>query len=120
MKRSEIKFGDISIFLFALALGVFFLVRSGRKLGRTVIVHADENLYKYDLNVDGVYEVAGAIGATKIEIKSGCVRVLDSCCPNKICVQQGFSPLIVCLPNQVVVEVQTNDSKTEALDAVSK
>jgi hypothetical protein len=46
----------------------------------------------------------------KIEIRDGAVRVAESNCPRKICVQAGWvrtpGRSIVCVPNRVVIEIK--------------
>lgn len=44
------------------------------------------------------------------EIKAGKIKMLDSDCPDKRCIKQGWSDLvpIICLPNQIVIEIRHN------------
>jgi hypothetical protein len=62
------------------------------------------------LNEDRIINVPGPLGKTTVEIKGGRVRVLDSPCPNKICVSQGWierpGETIICLPNRVSITVK--------------
>ncbi|HOH47263.1 MAG TPA: NusG domain II-containing protein, partial [Candidatus Cloacimonadota bacterium] len=60
---------------------------------------------EYPLNVDKVYVIDEH---NSIEIKKKRVRMLDSDCPDKRCVKQGFtnSLPIICLPNRLVVEIR--------------
>lgn len=81
-----------------------------------VIVNANGNGYEYSLNKDGIYEVEGVIGITKFEIKNKQVRILESPCPNKTCVNLGWSNPLICLPNKVVISVITEGD----VDAVSQ
>ncbi len=63
-------------------------------LNQTQVV--TENLSSYGVNMT-------------IEIKDGAIRVLDSDCPDKICVHTGFISNItqtaVCMPNKAVLEI---------------
>jgi hypothetical protein len=62
------------------------------------------------LNEDRTINVPGPLGKTTVEIKGGRVRVLDSPCPNKICISQGWiersGETITCLPNRVSITVK--------------
>ena len=62
-----------------------------------------------DLSRDGVHDVLGPIGVTRVEVHGGKVRVLSSPCPQQICRHGGWigapGSLLVCLPNEVVVRV---------------
>ncbi|MEW5766009.1 MAG: NusG domain II-containing protein [bacterium] len=70
--------------------------------------------------------VAGCLGSTTLEIKNGKVRVVDSPCPQHICVKQGWKSrggeVIVCLPNRIVVKVVGGESKDDpsTLDGVTQ
>jgi len=54
--------------------------------------------------------VEGPLGATVVEITPGSVRVVDSPCPEKICVKTGSisrpGETIACLPNRVFVVIR--------------
>jgi hypothetical protein len=62
------------------------------------------------LEEDRIINVPGPLGKTTVETKGGRVRVLDSPCPNKICVSQSWierpGETIVCLPNRVSITVK--------------
>jgi hypothetical protein len=52
--------------------------------------------------------VTGPLGDSIIEIKGGRVHMKDSPCPDKLCVQQGWTDrgAIICLPNKVVISLK--------------
>jgi hypothetical protein len=62
------------------------------------------------LDEDRIINVPGPLGKTTVEINGSRVRVLDSPCPNKVCVSQGWverpGETIVCLPNRVSITVK--------------
>ena len=82
----------------------------------------------YPLNENNTIYVDGAHGGKNIVvIKDGKVSVRDASCPDHICIRQGeiskVNETIICMPNQVVVEVkQTNalPKKGDDVDAVAK
>jgi hypothetical protein len=75
-----------------------------------------------DREEQGVREVTGPLGVTKLEFSKGRVRVLSSPCPLKIGVRAGWierpGELLVCLPNEVVVRI--SGRRAGDPDAVSR
>ena len=114
--KVKIKILDILIFLIILLLALYFIFKIRNLSGSSVIVNADGKIYEYSLSQDGLYTFDGAIGKTTMEIKNGKVRFLDSCCPHKTCVSQGYGLTIVCLPNKVIATVNSG----EDLDAIAE
>ena len=96
-------------FLFTIAvlsLGIFLTVKNLTQRGSIIKVNASGNHYEYSAKKDGIYEVKGALGITTFEIKDGRVRIIDSPCPNKTCVNQGWHSPLVCLPNNVIITIE--------------
>ena len=119
---------DILIIILVAAAGIFLTVRSldlGQK-GSRVIVNAAGVKYEYSASQNGTYTVDGEIGPTSFEIKDGRVRIIDSPCPNKTCISQGWHNPLVCLPNKVMISVEgeasvkAGGSQEVELDAVSE
>lgn len=113
---------DILIILLVVAGGVFFTVRGAVRKGSRVSVNANGVHYEYSATSNGVYTVAGELGETTFEIKDGRVRIIDSPCPNKTCISQGWHNPLVCLPNKVMITVE-NDGGAEqggGFDAISE
>jgi hypothetical protein len=71
------------------------------------------------LEKDGITSILN--GKMKIEVKSGKIRILDSDCPQKVCVKMGWidnsGQTIVCMPNHVLIEIKSSGSPL--IDAVS-
>ncbi len=89
--------------------------------GRTVYIEVnDRPAYVLSLDKDRTVTVEGPLGGTSIEIKDRRVRVTDSPCHNKLCIQRGWvrSGTIICLPNRVVITVGGHD-KTTTVDATT-
>lgn len=97
---------DFVILILILLAGVFSLKRTTKVKGDVIYVHAGGNLYEFDLSENGIHEVEGLIGITTIEVQDGKVRIIDSPCPGKTCINQGWDSSIVCLPNRVIVTVE--------------
>ena len=126
---SDLKILDFAFAALVLSSGIFLSVRffpSSLSSSGTVLVNAAENEYEFALLEDGLHEVDGKLGKTVFEVRNGKVRVLDSPCPNKTCVAQGFSNAVVCLPNKVSIRVvegknpESHESSSEEFDAISR
>ena len=116
---------DILIVFLIAGCGVFLTVRSVRaQKGGCVCVNANGEQYEYSVSADGLYTVEGELGPTTFEIKAGRVRITDSPCPNKTCVAQGWHSPLVCLPNKVIITVESESEasakKGVEFDAISE
>ena len=105
----KIRVLDVVVFATFIALGILLTVRVKRSGGATITVTADGKAYSYSLKKDGTYSVPGAIGETVFEIKNGKVRIVDSPCPGKNCVNQGTALPLVCLPNKVIISADEGE-----------
>lgn len=114
---------DIVIFLAAILASVVLIKKSFAFKGSRVVVEADGKRYEYSSDENGIYKVQGSMGFTTFEIKNGRVHITDSPCQNKICVNQGWSSPLVCLPNDVIITIENENLENEgegAFDAVSQ
>lgn len=82
-----------------------------------------EEAIKVPLSEDRIFSVDGALGKTEIEVKDKRVRVVDSPCKRKICVQSGWIDkpyqTIICVPNRVVINLQGGRDR-HRLDGVTE
>lgn len=85
----------------------------------------DGELYKevaLDENQTIVIEIPGEEGSNTLEIKDGYAKMIDSDCPDHLCEQQHRiskkGETIICLPNKVIVEVQSKEEPE--IDGVAK
>ena len=86
---NKIKPFDIIIFVSILVFSAFLIKNSfSGKNKNTVTVNADGKIYKYSLEKDGIYTVSGAIGKTTFQIQNKKVKITDSACEGKNCVNQ--------------------------------
>lgn len=108
---ARLLLGDCLV-LGLLAAFVLAAAAPGTAVGRPTraeVQVAGETVVSLELARDGVSEVAGPLGVTRIEVRGGRVRVLSSPCPGQSCRHGGWigsaGELLVCLPNQVVVRI---------------
>ena len=78
-------------------------------------------VYILPLDKDRTVYVKGPKGRTSIEIKNHKVRITESPCPNKLCIEQGWieKGCLICLPNKVVVTIRDREEKKPAVDAIT-
>lgn len=84
-----------------------------------LIYHKERLLEELDLSKDKIITILD--GKMQIEAKNGKLRVLNSDCPQALCVKMGClqysGQVIVCLPNQVLIELESEGPAL--LDAVA-
>jgi hypothetical protein len=107
---------DFLLVVGVVALSVFLILHwatSGGEGGKSfVVVSADgERVAEVPLDGEGIeLVVQGYQGESFIEIREGRVRMVDSACPDKLCVRTGWisrpGQSIICLPNRVVIEIK--------------
>ena len=103
------------LLLLLLSLSGILFVKEVLPVGRTVHIEVNGRpAYILPLDKDRTVTVEGSLGKTLIEIKDRRVRVTDSPCRNKLCIQQGWvrSGTIICLPNRVAITVGYHDKST--------
>lgn len=115
---------DIVLFFILITSGIILTVSSMSKSaqkGERISVIANGIKYEYSASKNGIYTVEGELGPTSFEIKDGRVRIIDSPCPNKTCINQGWHNPLVCLPNKVMIRVEEeNGVKGGRFDAISE
>lgn len=108
--------GDIVVALAVAALSAFLIAQGVADAGagslRAVVSVNGKEAESLPLGVD-VEEmpVVGYRGMSYIQVRGGRVRMLDSACPDKLCVHSGWisrpGESLVCLPNRVVIEIRS-------------
>jgi hypothetical protein len=89
---------------------------------RTVQIEVDgKPVYVLPLAKDRMVSVDGPKGRTFIEIKNQKVRITESPCPNKLCIEQGWidNGGLVCLPNKVVITIGGHKGKNTVPDGIT-
>ena len=115
INTSILRKADLALFLILLFLGIssVILISDSGRDGKQVLIKTGGELYgTYDLNQDQTIKVVYRGHHNNITIKNGKVSMSFSDCRNQNCVHQGkisnTSQAIICLPNQVVVEIVDN------------
>jgi hypothetical protein len=87
-----------------------------------VRIRSAEKVFVYTLDTDREIAVEGPIGTTLVHIHDGKAAIVDSPCPNKLCVQAGElskpGDWSACMPNKVFVQVE-GDPEKEEVDATA-
>lgn len=118
---------DAVLLVILLAVGalLFFFLRINRAEGGTAVVRVSGEPYgSYDLHTDQEIEIQGTNGGTNLlQIRDGKASVIQASCPDLLCVHQGTvsrqGESIICLPNEVVVEISGAMEET-AYDVLSE
>lgn len=120
----KLKPGDYLIFVANIAAIVLFsiFVYGGSSSASVVLIETDSEQWVYSLDKDRIEHIHGKQGDTIVEIKKGRVHIVDSTCPDKLCVQMGWlektNDWAACLPNGVFVTVQ--GERNDGIDAISQ
>jgi hypothetical protein len=113
----KLKLLDVAAIALSLAVvAVFSIAAYGGGDAGQVVVDASGTRYRFPIATDRVERFPGPRGDTTIEIRDGTVRVVDSPCPDRICVAAGpisrTGQFIACLPNRVSVTLEGQDAPT--------
>ncbi|MBF0618538.1 MAG: NusG domain II-containing protein [Candidatus Omnitrophica bacterium] len=115
---------DVVLAVIILGCSLFFIVSafSHRYVPASpgiLIYHEQALLSKISLSKDGVVPILN--GKMQIEVKGGRVRVLESDCPQHVCMRTGWiqyvGQTIVCVPNHILIEIKS--TAPQILDAVA-
>jgi hypothetical protein len=95
---------------------------AGGRPARADVEAAGNVVTTLDLARDGVGEVNGPLGVTRVEVRGGRVRVLTSPCPRQACRHGGWigaaGEVLVCVPNEIVIRLP--GQRAAATDAVAR
>lgn len=113
------------VILSLLAYGIIYLSGSGEK-NKYISVQFNGEEYKRltftSKNDSYEYKLDTDEGLNIIEVEGDKVHMIDANCPDKLCIKQGYiskvGEVLVCVPNKVVVEIKSDDSKKE-LDGIN-
>lgn len=98
-----------------LAVAVFFYARRGEESGWVVVTRGGEEYGRYLLAEKQTVEITDGSGEVTnvLVISEGSADMTEADCPDRLCVHQRAicraGESIVCLPNQVVVTVESGE-----------
>jgi len=101
----------ISIILILSASWLLHFGRHASGIGGNALVYENGKLIeKIDVKKDKTISLSLEKGKMDIEVKEGQIRISNSSCPHKICVNTGWisepGRTIICVPNKVLVEMK--------------
>ncbi len=108
MKKKDLMV-ILSIAVVAILVFVGVRVFTEEKTNEVGIVYLNnQEVLKFDMNEDYIYEFDGAYGHMKLEVKDEKWRIFEEECPTHICSKMGFVGKddlvpIVCIPNNITV-----------------
>jgi hypothetical protein len=109
---SELRIADILLIIVILIFIAFNSVHyANNKQVKSVFVYKDNHLQgEYPLGIDATIVIDEH---NTIEIFNQQVRMIETDCPDKRCVKQGFSSSlpIICLPNHLIIEIKADDKE---------
>ena len=118
----------LAVVLTVLCIAASVAVYGFGKAGNKVTVKVEGKLYgEYDIGTDRVVEIDTKFGHNEITIEGGKVHMSNADCPDKYCMHQfedvggihTSNQTIVCLPNKVVVSIESYAKEDDIPDAVS-
>lgn len=116
---------DTFLFIILIIISVSGLVFINEVLpkGTEVVIEVDgKPAYTLPLYESRTVEVKGINGTTVVEIRNNKVHVTESPCPDKLCIKQGWidKGALICLPNRIIVRMNTGTGKIPQIDAVTR
>ncbi len=114
--RRSFTFGDAVLVFLVLAVAVTMIARPWGEKARgsavevVVEVNGKEAMRLPLTGGDGDYRVEGFRGSSLFRVEGGEVWMVDSACPDKLCVGMGHvreaGQAVVCLPNRVTLRLE--------------
>lgn len=87
--------------------------------GSSVVMAGPDGQSVVALSTDAEYHVSGRVSDVTVRVADGSVCVVESACPDQICVRTGAvgaaGEVIACVPNGVVVRI--GGERADELDA---
>lgn len=101
-------------------IGVLLFAGEGEKV---VVTVSGKEVASFSLHEDRTYLIEGKDGGTNLlVIQDGKAHMETASCPDGLCINMGkihaSGQSIICLPNEVVISVETPQSPNEDVDIV--
>ena len=122
-KADKIFIGLVVISAILLYIPLFIQDSQNKHKQKEVVVdYQNEEILRVDLNMDETYRVQATLGEVQIEVKDGAGRVEKENSPYHLCSIQGWvkdtGRPIICLPNELVVQIEANETGEDDVDTV--
>lgn len=97
--------------------GIFYSIKGSGKVNYAYVYYQNKEVLKINLKQkSSIYRVDGKKGEVVIEAGEGKIRVIEENSPIHLCSKQGYiqnpHERIICLPNQVVIELSSDEFDT--------
>ncbi len=107
----------------AVLYGVFYFLNANGGTVKARITYEGRFAREVDLSRDTVFTLDESPGV-RFEVRRGAIAFIESDCPDKICINEGFLHLpgqtAACLPNRVLLSVEKAKSEKEEIDIIAK
>jgi hypothetical protein len=119
----QIKAIDVLIFLlsFAAIVAVGIRVYGQPSQNPVAMVTSPEGQWIFPLSTAQILTPSGLQGGCVVSFEDGSVRVIQSDCPEQICIRSGRvsrpGQWIACVPHRVFIEIQGRDE--DPVDAIN-
>ncbi|MBR3694271.1 MAG: NusG domain II-containing protein [Erysipelotrichales bacterium] len=110
--KKEYKYLTLLFLITVVFCGLFYGSMMKQDHTYAIVEYQKEELLRFNIHEDAVYQVEGAVGIMNIEVQDGRFHVFDVDCPNHDCEKMGWIdsdsliPMIVCLPNEIVITLE--------------
>lgn len=125
---NKLRKADLLLFFGILAAAFFFLfiqnLTKEREADRVEVTVNGVFYASYSLLENRTVKIEQSEQVYNLfEIKDASVKMLEASCPDKLCVNQkaltDSGGVIICLPNQVVIEVKGRNTENKEIDSVA-
>lgn len=115
--------------LLAAGVGASAYIYTHKSEGSSAYIYQDGTLIQtIDLSkvkAPYTFDVTNSAGETNtIEVRPGEIGIIKASCPDKVCVHMGFIKNdmlpITCLPNKLVIKIQSGEPDKDKLDGISR
>ncbi len=132
MEKFKFKIGDFILVILIIGLSIFFFLNKFSKEKKhekkyLIIESPYEKLRYKIIPQNKKIKIKGRLGYSTILVTSNYVKMIDSPCPNKLCIKQGkifkSGESIICVPNQIIVKIVSEKSlsmQTQEVDVICR
>ena len=104
----------------SLVMLFFLIMEKKRQEGDKVLIYVNGTLMQeVSLDTEDEILIHGNPGDNVLVIQNGKAYMKEASCENHVCIQQGEisknGETIICLPNQILVEVSAENQKMDAV-----